>query len=196
MRKEKIYKCENCNKDFKSVNRSPKFCSHSCSAECNNKKRILSFKTKEDISRSLSKYYENNKMFYEYICEMCKDKFTTAKRIRLGRKIHCDKCKRKVVAFKDLNNIRSILDLSKRTVSKIIKRMKIGCSNCGWDIATGDIHHINGRKIENCDNHGNLTYLCPNCHRLVHSKKIDKKSLISLENFVGDKWKEFYCKNV
>jgi predicted HNH restriction endonuclease len=31
-----------------------------------------------------------------------------------------------------------------------------------------DIHHINGRDVENPDAMVNLTYLCPNCHRMAH----------------------------
>jgi DNA-directed RNA polymerase subunit RPC12/RpoP len=84
------------------------------------------------------------------------------------------------------------LELPGRTVGKILKRMNIGCSNCGWKKSTGDIHHINGKKIKDYNNHKNLCYLCPNCHRLVHNKKIYKENLISLDIFIGNKWKYFY----
>lgn len=86
----------------------------------------------------------------------------------------------------------SIFEVSRRTMCKIITRLGIGCSNCGWDESTGDIHHIQGRKIENADAHTNLSYLCPNCHRLVHTHKIAKENLITLEQQIGDRWKEYY----
>lgn len=68
--------------------------------------------------------------------------------------------------------------------------MKIACSNCNWDKDICDIHHIRGRKIQNPHDHENLCYLCPNCHRLAHKGKIEK--LISLKEFIGDLWKNFY----
>ena len=86
----------------------------------------------------------------------------------------------------------SLFDLSTRTLCKILRRLEIGCSRCGWSEAAGDIHHIGGRKIPDANNHRNLTYLCPNCHRLAHSGKIKQDDLISLETQVGDRWKDFY----
>ena len=90
------------------------------------------------------------------------------------------------------NNINSILELSSRTVVKILQRLKLGCLICGWNESNCDIHHINGKKVKNCDGHWNLTYICPNCHRLVHTHKIDKSSLISLDKILPNNWKDFY----
>lgn len=91
---------------------------------------------------------------------------------------------------------KSLLDVSSRTTSKIITRMlddkKICCSICGWDKARGDIHHINGRKILDADNHKNLCYLCPNCHRLAHKGKLKKEELISLEVQIGNSWIDYF----
>ena len=73
--------------------------------------------------------------------------------------------------------------------------MKLGCSKCGWDKSTCDLHHINGRKIENADLHENLCYLCPNCHRLVHKHLIKKEDLVSLDkqlNKLNIDWKKYY----
>lgn len=86
----------------------------------------------------------------------------------------------------------SLYDLSSRTISKILRRMELSCSNCGWDSDKCDLHHINGRNIEDPHNHENLCCLCPNCHRLVHSGKIDKEDLINLFNYIGDSWKYYY----
>jgi hypothetical protein len=87
----------------------------------------------------------------------------------------------------------SILDVSSRTVSKIMKRLNKGCSLCGWNKGTCDIHHINGRKIEDANGHWNLTYICPNCHREYHSGNAElKEKFVSLLNYIGDEWKEYY----
>lgn len=95
----------------------------------------------------------------------------------------------------------TILELSSRTASKVVQKMlddptlNFGCSNCGWNDTVGDIHHINGRKIENADDPSNLSYLCPNCHRKAHKGLILKKDLITFKEQVGDAWKK-YCPSV
>lgn len=117
----------------------------------------------------------------------------------LGKK-HSEETKKKIALSvkqhyqtkKDATNITSLKQLSSRTMSKILQRMNLGCSRCGWNEARCDIHHIHGRKIEDCDNHNNLCCLCPNCHRLVHDNKISSDELITLEEQIGDSWKEYY----
>jgi predicted HNH restriction endonuclease len=89
-------------------------------------------------------------------------------------------------------NPENIFKLSSRTVSKIIRRLGLGCSRCGWKEAYGDLHHIKGRKIPDANNHKNVTYLCPNCHRLFHEGKIGEKDVVTLDNQVGNRWKEAY----
>jgi len=69
-------------------------------------------------------------------------------------------------------SITSVLNVSSTTTSLIFKRLNSGCSRCSWKEVSCDLYHINGRKIEDADNHKNLSYLCPNCHRLVHLKMI------------------------
>jgi DNA-directed RNA polymerase subunit RPC12/RpoP len=192
MGKEKEIKCVECGNLFKSIEHKPKFCCRSCSSSYNNKRRNLSKETKEQISSSLAKYHESKSILHIYVCAECKEKFSSKKRLREDRVLHCDKCKRKVEQFKDLTGVSSILQLSKRTVCKVLKRMKLGCSKCGWNEAACDIHHIGGKKIADCDNHINLSYLCPNCHRLAHSKILKKEQLVSLKDYIGDAWKTFY----
>ena len=51
---------------------------------------------------------------------------------------------------------------------------------------------INGKKIENCNEHFNLTYVCPNCHRLIHEGKIQKSELISLDKILPENWIDLY----
>lgn len=87
---------------------------------------------------------------------------------------------------------QSILDLSSRTIRKVLKRLDIGCVRCGWKETICDIHHIKGRKGENPNNHDNLAYLCPNCHRLFHAKKFSSEEIINFKEQVGDSWKNKY----
>ena len=89
--------------------------------------------------------------------------------------------------------MESILQASTRTVSKILARLNIGCSRCGWNEAICDIHHIKPTSKGGSDEHYNLTYLCPNCHRLAHRGKVD--SFITLVEQIGDSWKDFYFPN-
>ncbi len=173
----KIKKCPECQIDFIITrnNRSNKFCSHSCAITYNNKRRPrYSDEQKENISKGLKKYWENNpdkrkisNEHYNKIIEYTKHKY-----------------KRK--------DIQSILDLTGRTVTKILKRLNLGCCVCGWKEGTCDVHHILGRKIENPDNHDNLTYLCPNHHRLAHEKKVTLDKLIPLSKYLPDNWMDFY----
>ena len=88
--------------------------------------------------------------------------------------------------------IKSILELSSRTVRKILKRLNLGCSQCGWDLGVCDIHHINGRKIDDADNHENLSLVCPNCHRLIHEGIIKKETLIDLTHTIPSNWRTYY----
>lgn len=92
------------------------------------------------------------------------------------------------------NEIASLRDLSSRTVSKVLRRMNLPCSFCGWHVdgVICDIHHIIERKKGGSDDHSNLTYICPNCHRLAHSGKIRSEDLINLDSYIGEKWREHY----
>ncbi len=169
-----------------------KFCSKSCSSKYTNAGKILKHNTRNKISNSLLRFNEDTpKALYKYKCGKCNECFEDRK-IRSGRKITCEKCRKKRVVY-DKNNINSIYEVSSRTMQKIIKKAKIKCALCDWDKTVLDIHHINGRKIEDANNHRNLICLCPNCHRLAHENKIEKEELQkkSLDNFLIN-WKHFY----
>jgi hypothetical protein len=165
--------CLHCKESFETFDYRKKFCTRKCSGTYNNSNRFYTAETKQKISNALKKYHQN-----KIWTQNDKDKFSVA----VG----------KSTKGKHKNEPKSILDLSLRTSVKIMKRLKIGCSVCGWNEATCDIHHINGRKCENPDDHKNLTYVCPNCHRKCHLGLIKKEDLINLENYIGDKWKDFY----
>lgn len=86
--------------------------------------------------------------------------------------------------------MNSLLDLSKRTISKIVNRLNLSCSNCGWNECTCDIHHIIHKSKGGSDHHDNLAYLCPNCHRMAHNDMITSFTTLSVQ--IGDSWKEVY----
>ena len=84
----------------------------------------------------------------------------------------------------------SLLDMSKRTSSKIMKRLGIGCFNCGWNLGSCDIHHITPVSKGGKNDNDNLTYICPNCHRLAHENKLT--IFISVTEKIGEEWRKFY----
>lgn len=177
MRKEKILICKECQKKFKTIWRNI-FCSQHCSAVFHNRNRLPpTEEQRKKVSESLKKYWNEHpekkgkdcrgEEYVKFIGSFTKGKFK-------GR------------------FIESILSVSKRTSSKIIKRINLGCCICGWKEGSCDIHHIDGRKIFNPDNHENLTLLCPNHHRLFHEKKISKENVIPLSKYFPKNWRDLY----
>lgn len=96
----------------------------------------------------------------------------------------------------------SILELSKRTVSKLMIRMQLPCSCCGAYVpgVVWDVHHIKPRHLGGSDLADNLTYICPNCHRICHTNTaLLTKPLVSLEDYLKLKninWQEYYFAKV
>lgn len=84
---------------------------------------------------------------------------------------------------------RCIFDLDNKLIRRILKYLNIGCCVCGWKEGTCDYHHVEGRKIKDADSEYNIAMLCPNCHRLIHEKKISKDVLSPLSNVIGKRWK-------
>ena len=91
-----------------------------------------------------------------------------------------------------VSHITSVYQMHRKTFQKVMKRFGLGCFRCGWNEASCDLHHLRGRKIDNPHAHSNLTYICPNCHRLYHSKIISTEELKSFEEVVGNQWEEHY----
>ncbi len=193
--------CEKCGIEHFGNYGSGRFCSAQCAR---------SFSTslkREEINQQVSKTL--SKVFIDIICKICEKYFLPSH----SKEVCCSKeCKEKnrkkaisgrTKRQKELSgakgskgkykrNPESLMDISSRTVSKIMQRLGIGCSHCGWNEAPCDIHHIFGRKILDANHHSNLTYLCPNCHRLYHNDKLKPSDVISLEKQIGDRWKEYY----
>lgn len=181
MRTIKTLICKECGKEFQTVWRN-KFCSRKCSGISSNKNRLPpSEETKKKQSESLKKYYlehpeKKNPNRARYRCSEEYIKFIGS--FTKGK-------------FKG-RFIESILSVSKRTSSKILKRINLGCCVCGWKEGSCDIHHIDGKKIYNPDSHDNLTLLCPNHHRLFHEKKISKEDIIPLSKYFPENWRDLY----
>jgi predicted nucleic acid-binding Zn ribbon protein len=95
-----------------------------------------------------------------------------------------------------MTKIETFLNLSKRTIGKILSRANCVCSICGWNEASCDLHHITPRGKGGTDQFTNLICVCPNCHRKLHvhgerfvtKDELHAKSLqITLPN-----WIDFY----
>jgi hypothetical protein len=173
----KIYKiiCNNCKIEFSSNYKRRKYCSSTCAAKFNNKNRENwpdGWKLK--ISKGIKNFYAKH-----------------PERIKCGKR-HSEKIGSYTKGKFKGKSINSILDVSKRTASKILKRLNIGCCICGWKEATCDIHHINGKKVENANLHWNLTCVCPNHHRMFHNKKLKKEDFIPLTQYFPNNWKDMY----
>lgn len=200
----KSYTCESCGKLVTKKFGSGRFCSQKCanshilSKETKQKisnalkGRNLSDETKEKISISLINSEINKR--YKYICEKCNNIFFKRDKIKEGRKIHCNNCKRQVRHSND--NFINIKELSKRTINKIIKRLKVKCVICGWNKANCDIHHIVPRKEGGNNDNSNLVFVCPNCHRMIHShcKEITREMLFekSIQTMIDDIKKSYH----
>lgn len=141
--------CQNCGAPHDGSYGSGRFCSSRCSHGYGPTKILI-----------------KNKI-HSYTCEICGKTFERKQKIRNGRKITCDNCKNNAVHFK--KNPISLMDFSKRTISKILYRSNKGCAICGWNKAICDVHHIIPRKNGGDNSNDNLIVLCPNCHREIHS---------------------------
>lgn len=164
--------CPSCKEEYETLDSRKKFCGRACAARYNNKGRKLTSEHREKVSKSLKRFYAEN-----------------PDKIRKGT----DAAKAVAKYTKGRHKApKNIFNMSKRTTAKILSRLDLKCSRCDWNEEICDLHHIRGRKIKDPHNHRNLSYICPNCHRLAGSGKIAPEDLVSFEEQVGDKWKECY----
>lgn len=166
--------CPACGNLVTSRDSRTRYCSLSCAVSTNNRKRLLGKGARRKISESLKAYYAKHKPTEE---DREKMRRAVGKSTR-GR-------------FRP-ESPESILELSSRTKIKVLQRLAIGCCICGWHKAPCDLHHMGGRKIKNADHHSNLTYVCPNCHRMIHHGLIPVEHLTPLSRQVGSSWKKHY----
>jgi hypothetical protein len=188
-----IATCPKCNKEFEN-NTGKIFCSRSCAnsriqtKQANDARRITnkkvlfcSFCNKTCGSEGALSLHERS----------CVDNLLRVPGTFYGRK-HSEASKKKQSTYKlTLDKFpETIYNVSSRTKSKVIERLNKGCSNCGWNEAICDLHHIIAKSNGGSDSHDNLALICPNCHRLAHTGKLT--SFISLQDYIGEEWKQFY----
>lgn len=159
--------CLNCNKSLEGGQKL--FCGRSCAATFNNSRRSHSSETRAKISASLKAYWQRKGVLSD------EEKKARKKR---GTKIQ-----------EKRSSLTRLYDLGSRTRKKMLKRMGLTkCVVCGWDKATCDVHHINGRG----DEHGNLIILCPNHHRIAEEGNLELSAYPTLADILPENWRDFY----
>ena len=119
----------------------------------------------------------------------------------MSRKLCFDCLPTTIKHTKGKENPKTLLEVSKRTISKVLRRMDLPCSCCGFHISGVilDIHHIKPRAKGGTDDMSNLTYICPNCHRVAHTDtSLLTKPLVSIEEQLKNankNWQDYYYGN-
>lgn len=180
--KKRTKVCLFCGGGYDTIDPKQKYCSHICAGYGNNAMRgngkPLSEDQKKKISVSLKKHHDGRD------------------NPQKGSEKH-SKAVGKATKGKYKRYVRSICEVSSRTKTKILKRLKLEgvnleCVSCGWDKAQCDIHHLKGKKEKDSNFHVNLVCVCPSCHRMIHEGLIDGYELKTFEDQVGGKWREVY----
>ena len=180
--------CLNCGKALKNTQK--KFCSCKCSAEYNNKLRVVSDETKRKISASVKKYHESvghciNKKDGKADGEEAPKRFCVVcgKPLKKSQYVVCSyECSAKRVREKTINEwlktgksgkeFDGALPISIREF--LFQKVEYKCEECGFsgfNKKTGktilQIHHVDG----NCHNNSikNIRVLCPNCHAMTEN---------------------------
>lgn len=187
--------CEHCHTPHDGSYGSGRFCKAECARAFSTSKR------RREINRKVSAKLSGRSLTDEH-----KAKIGEARRGQRGRilseqgKANMSVAMKKAWAEGKLTGltprkprrITSIYEASHRTRLKIIRRLALPCSQCGWSEAHCDTHHIRGRKVADPHNHRNLCLLCPNCHRLAHIGKIKPEDLTTLEDYLPKDWADLY----
>lgn len=182
--------CEHCGKEHDGSFGSGRFCCKPC-ANTRSHSEEAKLKCSATLKLTYAKIEQEGRT-----CENCGAIYHSKD---IARKC-CFNCLPSTIVHANVinKNPQSILDLSKRTTVKILRRMKLPCSCCGFyiDGVSLDIHHIIPKSDGGLDDMSNLTYICPNCHRIAHTdKSLLKRDLISIEQQLDElniNWKDFY----
>jgi len=193
--------CKTCGKEFsedwrkpETVKRTNTPCEY-CSRSCSNKRKPTE-KQKELASKHLKETYKQIEK-QGRVCEKCGQIFHSKD---MSRK-QCFDCLPKTikrVKIKKERTLKDFTELSSRTVCKILKRLNLPCSCCGFYVKNIvlDIHHIIPRKYNGSNDLSNLTYICPNCHRIAHNDvSLLPGKLISIKDQLearGQNWRDYY----
>lgn len=186
-----VKSCEHCKIEFSTLYPKTRFCSKRCAAFVNASNRIYSAEAREKARQTILKKYQEDPSYKERVSNGLKRYYEQHPECIVRGKKH-SLAVGKGTKGKQNKCPESIYEVSSRTMRKILTRLEISCSRCNWNEAVCDLHHIRGRKIPNANNHDNLTYICPNCHRLFHSGIIDSNDIKNLKDHIGDRWKEYY----
>lgn len=187
--------CERCGKEFFENWRKPgskaplRFCSMTCANT-----RFHTAESKAKVSAALKETFSKIESEGRF-CENCNSVFHSKD---LSRKL-CFTCLPSTIKKVKVGKVpESILDVSRRTSMKIVERMELPCSCCGFYLKGVhlDFHHIIPRKDNGPDDMTNITYICPNCHRIAHTdKSLLKNKLVSVKEQLdacGKNWLDFY----
>ena len=179
------HKCEHCGKVMTEKYGSGRFCCRACANS-----RSLSEAKKQKIANTLK-----NKGTHNVICENCGNLFTTKD---YSRK-QCYICLPKTIKHNSTGkDPKTILELSSRTISKILLRLNLPCTCCNFYVSgiVLDLHHITPKASGGSDDASNLTYICPNCHRIAHTDiSLLPNKLISFKDYLAQHnldWKDYY----
>lgn len=169
--------CLNCGNEFEisiRKKRQRKFCSSSCSASYNNKKRDS--KIKENIKIGLLKHYDKEFIKIEYFCLSCGEKIISKYN---GKRLYCsNKCQSnhiKKIIFDRIENGDLTLN-SRQYKNYLIHKYGEKCMECNWSKINPytnkipiEMEHIDGNYKNN--KLDNLILLCPSCHSLTSTYK-------------------------
>lgn len=196
--------CEHCKKEHDGSYGSGRFCSKECA------RGFSTAAKRQEINLKLS--LKRRKIKIEKECVECGSTFLAKRTNQICCGTECaSKRRHKRLSERARltrialggsgrgNYVRkptSILELSGRTIVKILQRCNIAkCSICGWDKCNCDMHHLRGKRIENPNSHDNLTYVCPNCHRMIHRGQIPFSQIPTLDKLLPLNWTDYYFGN-
>lgn len=159
-----MIKCKRCGNECDGSFGSGVFCNRACANARNH-----SVETKNKTSQSLL----SERVIKT--CPVCKREFS----VLVSRKRQrC--CSNSCHSSRAWQTTASTKFSSRRIRACLTRANAMRCLSCGWDQTSCDLHHIRGRKIENPDSCTNITLLCPNCHRMVHERKLDVTTVKTL----------------
>ena len=136
---------------------------------------LKKFNLKTKYDKSVKKYNIEYK-----ICPICQKQFLT----KIGHKREKVVCSRSCSNsfFRSGNKNPNYTDGTASYRAICLKNHKHACIICGFDKFV-EVHHID--KNHNNISPSNLIPLCPNHHRLIHSKKYKDETIIEINNKLG-----------
>lgn len=154
-------KCPNCNGETKN----PRFCSRSCSASFNNRKRSVTEDTKRKICESLGGTYEKKRKE----CVVCNKELSEHQRKYCSTA--CFSKKRWEIIRREIEKTGRSDAFDSKQIKHYLEETKGYCEKCNLTEWLGekmsfDLHHINGNNRDH--RLDNVLLLCPNCHRHEH----------------------------